>query len=416
MNRFRRRPVAQTSTPGAPRKRGLRLSASTKRSLMILLVLAVIVLLMFISAPFWINWIWFGSVGYRSVLVRNYVAQGGTFFVVALIAAVLFLTNVKLALRNTKKFDVGEDGRMGRAGNSIINWVAILGAAAVAFTAGRFVSNRWQEVLLFLNGGSFGVEDPTYHRDVGFYVFQVPFLRTLETTFIALLLVTILAVVLVYLIRMGIRFKSWGDVPIVALRHISALISAFLLVMALGYLLNNFELVFSNRGVVNGPGFTDSNIVRPLSWVMAIMSLLAAIGMLTGFVLRNVKYLFGVLGIWLVANFVLMPVLPMAVQRFVVEPSEFRREQSYISHNIDMTRSGFGLNNVEMIELTGQEELVPSQLDTAPGGELANVRIWDYRVVGPVFQQVQSFVPFYEFVDVDVDRYDVDGNPVQVIV
>ena len=381
-----------------------------------MLVLAVVGLLMFVSAPFWINWIWFGSVGYRSVLTRTYIAQGGTFFIVAIVAAILFLTNVKLALRNTKKFDVGEDGRVGRAGNSIINWLAILGSAVVAFIAGRFVSSRWQEALLFLNGGSFGVDDPTYNRDVGFYVFQVPFLRTLETTFIALLLVTILAVVLVYLVRMGIRFKTWGDVPMVALRHISALVSAFLLVMALGYLLNNFELVFSNRGVVHGPGFTDSNIVRPLSWVMAIMSLLAAIGLLTGFVLRNVKYLFGILGIWLVASFVLMPLLPMAVQRFVVEPSEFRREQSYISHNIDMTRSGFGLNEVNMIELTGQEELVPSELDTSPGGELANVRIWDYRVVGPVYQQVQSFVPFYEFVDVDVDRYDVDGNTVQMIV
>ncbi len=416
MNRFRRRPVAPTVTSGTPKRRGFRLSASTKRSLMILLILGIIGVLMFVSAPFWINWIWFGSVGYRSVLTRTYLAQGGTFFVVALIAAILFLTNVKLALRNTKKFDVGEDGRVGRVGNSIINWVAILGAAIVAFTAGRFVSSRWQEALLFLNGGSFGVDDPTYNRDVGFYVFQVPFLRTLETTFIALLLVTILAVVLVYLIRMGIRFKTWGDVPMVALRHISALISAFLLVMALGYLLNNFELVFSNRGVVTGPGFTDSNIVRPLSWVMAIMSLLAAIGLLTGFVLRNVKYLFGVLGIWLVASFVLMPVLPMAVQRFVVEPSEFRREQGYISHNINMTRSGFALNNVEMIELTGQEELVPSELDTAPGGELANVRIWDYRVVGPVYQQVQTFVPFYEFGDVDVDRYTIEGYPVQVIV
>lgn len=416
MNRFRRRPVDNTAPAASPRKKRFSISASTKRSLIILLVLAIIGLLMFISAPFWINWIWFGSVGYRSVLTRTYIAQGGTFFVVALISAVLFLTNVKLALRNSKKFDVGEDGRAGRAGNTIINWLAVIGAALIAFAEGRFVSNRWQEALLFLNGRSFGVEDPTYNRDVGFYVFQVPFLRTLETTFITLLLVTILAVVIVYLVRMGIRFKSWGDVPMVALRHVMALISAFLLVMALGYLLNNFELVFSGRGVVTGPGFADSNIVRPLSWVMAVMSVLIAIGLLTGFVLRNVKWLVGLLVVWLVASFVLMPLLPMGVQRFIVEPNEFTRERDYISHNINMTRSGFDINDVSNIELSGQEDLVPSQLDTSPGGELANVRIWDYRVVGPVFQQVQSFVPFYEFGDVDVDRYDVEGNPTQVVV
>lgn len=383
---------------------------------MILVVLAVIVALAFLTAPFWINWLWFGDVGYRSVLVKTYAAQAGTFFVAALISALLFLTNVKLALRNTKKYDVGEDNRFGRISNSAISFLGYAGAAVVAFVLGRYLSGRWEEVMLFLNAKAFDVQDPTYGRDVGFYIFQVPFLRTLENTLISLLLVTLIAVAFVYLVRMGIRFKTWGDVPMVAVRHMTALLSAFLLVMALGYLLNNFELVHSSRGVVNGPGFTDSNIVRPLNWVMVAMSAAVAIGLLTGYVLRNTKLLFGMLGVWALASFALHPALPMAVQRLVVEPSEFRREQRYISHNIDMTRSGFGLDNVEMNELSGQEQLIPDELNTERGGELANVRIWDYRVVGPVYQQVQSFVPFYEFVDIDVDRYTIDGKPVQVIV
>ena len=419
MNRFRRRPVQQnqaTSTPQSTGKKRFQISASTKRSLVMLIILAAIVLVAFVSAPFWINWLWFGDMGYRSVLTKTYLAQGLTFFVAALIAAMLYLTNMRLALRNTMKFDVGEDNRFGRFSNTAISWLSVGGAAVLAFVLGRYFAERWEEVMLFLNSRSFGVEDPTYNRDVGFYVFQVPFFRTLEATLITLLLATIVSVTIVYLLRLGIRFKSWGSVPMVAVRHVSALVSAFLLVMALGYLLNNFELVFSSRGVVTGPGFTDSNIVRPLNWIMAVMSAVAAIGLLTGYVLKNIKLLFGVLGIWALASFVLHPVLPMAVQRFIVEPSEFRREQGYISNNINMTRSGFGLNNVEMVDLSGQQELVPSELDAEPGGELANVRIWDYRVVGPVYQQVQTFVPFYEFVDIDVDRYDIDGQPVQVIV
>src|SRR5699024_8411079 len=135
---------------------------------------------------------------------------------------------------------------------------------------------------------------------------------------------------------------------------VMALLSAFLLVMALRYLLNNFELVHSSRGGVYGPGFTDSNIVRPLNWIMIVMSALAGIVVLTGYVLRNTNILFGILGVWALASFVLHPVLPAAVQRFFVEPSEFRREQSYISHNIDMARSGFGLHEVEIVGLTGQ--------------------------------------------------------------
>ena len=419
MNRFRRRPVkkdpASQSSPRPPKKR-FQFSASTKRSLVILLILVALVVVAFVTAPFWVNWLWFGDMGYRSVLVRTYGFQIGTFFVAALISGLLFLTNMRLALRNTKKFDVGVDNRFGNYSNSAIKWLSTGGAAVIAFILGRYFSNRWEEVMLFLNGREFGVTDPTYGRDVGFYVFQVPVFRTLETTLISLLVVTILAVTVVYLIRMGIRFKSWGDVPMVAVRHVTALISALLLVMALRYLLNNFELVHSGRGVVYGPGFTDSNIVRPLNWIMIVMSALAGIGLLTGYVLRNRKILLGILGVWALASFVLHPVLPFAVQRLFVEPSEFRREQNYISHNINMTRNGFALNEVDVVGLTGQEQVVPSDLDTGPGGELANVRIWDYRVAGPIFQQVQTFVPFYEFNDIDVDRYQIDGNPVQMIV
>ena len=420
MNRFRRRPVPSDpgtdNPPQAKKKKGFQPSASTKRSLVILLVLVLIGAVAMLTAPFWMNWLWYGDMGYRSVLVRTYAFQIGTFFVAALVSGLLFLTNTRLALRNTKKYDVGVDNRVGRYGNTAIKWLSFGGAAVIAFFQGRFFSSRWEEVMLFFNGRSFDVEDPTYGRDVGFYIFQVPFFRLLETTLISLLLVTIVAVTLIYLLRMGMRFKTWGDVPMVAVRHVTALISALLLVMALGYLLNNFELVYSTRGVVYGPGFTDSNIVRPLNWIMIVMSALAGIGLLTGYVLRNRKVLLGILGIWALASFVLHPVLPMAVQRFFVDPSEFRREQGYISHNIDMTRSGFALDEVEIVGLTGQEQLVPSELDTGPGGELANVRIWDYRVVAPIYQQVQTFVPFYEFNDIDVDRYEIDGETVQVLV
>lgn len=418
MNRFRRRPAqneSATNAPKPPRKKRFQISASTRRSLIILLVLVAVAVVALVTAPFWINWLWFGDVGYRSVLVRTYTAQIVTFFVAAFISALLFLTNVRLALRNSKKFDVGVDNRFGQIGNTAIKWISYAAAAVIAFSLGRYFSNRWEEIMLFLNGREFGVQDPTYGRDVGFYVFQVPFFRTLETTLISLLLVTIVGVALVYLVRMGIRFRTWGDVPMVAVRHVMALISALLLIMALRYLLNNFELVHSSRGVVYGPGFTDSNIVRPLNWIMVAMSALAGIGVLTGFVIRKPKTLLGVLGIWALASFVLHPLLPVAVQRFFVEPNEFRREQGYISQNIDMTRSGFALDNVEIVGLTGQEQLVPSELDTGPGGELANVRVWDYRVVAPIYQQVQTFVPFYEFVDIDVDRYEIDGQTVQVI-
>lgn len=382
---------------------------------MILLVLALIVIGLWITAPFWINWIWFGSVGYRSVITTNYLMQGLSFLATALVAGVLFFINVQMALRNTRRHDVGEDGRFGRASNSVLKWLIVLASVVIALIAGNYFSSRWQELMLFLRGGEFGVEDPTFNRDVGFYVFQVPFLHTLIYTLLTLLVVIIAAVIIIYLVRMGVRFRNWGDVPMVAVRHISALISAVLLVLAFRYLLNTWELVHSSRGVVNGPGFTDVNIVRPLNYLMALVSVFVAIGLLSGFVLRNLKWLLGLLGVWFLLAVVVTPLLPLAVQQLIVEPSEFPRERTYIERNIQMTRSGFGLDDVVFSDLTGQEQIDPGQLDPAEP-PLNNVRIWDYRVVGPVYQQLQSFVPYYQFPDVDVDRYVINGETVQVLV
>lgn len=379
------------------------------------LVLLVIVAILAVTAPFWINWIWFGSVGYRSVITTNYINQLISFLVVGVIAAALFYVNVRMALRNSTRFDIGEDNRIGRFSNAVIRWISLVGAVVIGVLAGLIGKDRWVDLALYLNGKSFGVSDPTFHRDAGFYVFQLPFYTLLAESLLLLLFITILAVAFVYLIRIGIRFRRWGEVPMVAVRHISALISAILLVLAFNYVLNNFELVFSQRGVVTGPGFTDVNVVRWLNYLMALISVVVAIGLLFGRLLRNLRWLLILLGSWFVLAVVVTPLLPMAVQRLIVEPNEFSRERTSIENNIAMTRAGFDLSNVDSRELTGQDPIVASSLspDRSP---LNNVRIWDYRVVGPYYQQVQSFVPSFQFPDVDIDRYQINGQTEQMLV
>lgn len=378
-------------------------------------VLFGVIVLFFVTAPFWVNWLWFGSVGYRSVLVTNYIAQAVSFLIAAVVCGLIFYVNVRLALRNTRERGAVREGVVGRASQGLIQVLSVAGSLIVALVAGVIGSRAWPDVLLAMRGGSFGIDDPTFGRDAGFYIFLLPVLRGIETGLLALLIVTVLAAGFVYLIRLGVRFRAWGDVPWVALRHLSGLISAILLVIAVRYILNTYELVYSSRGVVIGPGFTDVNIVRPLSWLMALASALAALGILSGVVLRNPKWLAGLLSGWFLLAAIVTPTLPFLVQRVIVEPNEFSREEEYIGRNIAMTRAGFGLDEVQTQDLTGQDPINASALppDQPP---LSNVRIWDYRVVGPVFQQLQTFVPFYEFPDVDIDRYVIDGQTVQVLV
>lgn len=407
----RRRSPAQAAPP-AGRRFGFGLSPYLKRTLTILAIVVVLFVLALVTAPFWINWLWFGSVGYRSVIITNYTAQAASFVASAVLCGALFWVNIRFALRNTR---IHAENQAGRISAMVIRVLATLGTTIVAIFAGVIAQRHWQDVLLAVHGGSFGIEDPTFHRDAGFYIFLLPVLRGVVTGLIAVLLVTLIAVAFVYLIRLGVRFRSLGSMPMVALRHISVLVSVVLLVVAFRYVLNTYELVYSARGVVNGPGFTDVRIVRPLNWLMAGISVIVAVGLLSGYVLRNIRPLVALLGSWLVLAAIVTPGLPLLVQRYIVDPNELSRERPYIQDNIAMTRAGFGLDGVQIQDLTGQERVATEDL-TVDQPPLNNVRIWDYRVVGPIYQQLQSFVPFYAFPDIDIDRYPVDGQTVQVLV
>ncbi|HYI24906.1 MAG TPA: UPF0182 family protein [Thermomicrobiales bacterium] len=390
------------------------MSASTKRMLIATLVIVGIFIFLSFTAPFWINWLWFGSVGYRSVIVTNYVGVSLTFIVAGLLAAAVFVTNVRLAVRNTRDTTRPQEGRFSRFSQLALNWLGIVGGVVLFFLFGWASKDFWREAWLALRADSFGVQDPTFGRDVSFYVFTLPVLKGVQSGLFALVGITMVAVAFVYIVRLGVRFRSWGNVPWAMIRHLSGLGSVLLLLVAFGYLVRNYEMVFSTRGVVIGPGFTDVNIVRPMNWLMAFISLVAAIGLLSGFVLRSPRWVAGLVGGWAFLALILTPLLPIVVQRIIVEPNEFRREEQYIERNIEMTLAGFGLDTVETTELTGQDPIVASELsiDEPP---LSNVRIWDYRVVQPVYQQLQSFVPYYEFGDIDVDWYTIDGQPVQVL-
>ena len=259
------------------------------------------------------------------------------------------------------------------------------------------------------------LKDPTFGRDVSFYVFTLPVLHGIQSALLLIVGVTTRGGGLVYLVRLGVRFGKWGDVPFAALRHLSGLGCALLLLVAFGYVLRNFDLVFSHPRGGHWPRLHRRQ--RRASAQLADGVHLCRDRDRPAFRLRAAQPEVAGRPAWRlgILAFLVTPLLPVLVQRFVVEPNEFGREEKYIARNIDMTLAGFGLDDVEVTDLTGQDPIVPAELP-ADEPPLSNVRIWDYRVVDPVYQQLQSFVPYYEFTDIDVDRYTIDGQPVQVLI
>src|SRR5690606_27305824 len=222
------------------RRPQFQLSPSTKRMLIAAAVIVGIIAIAVITASFWVNWLWFGSMGYRGVLVRRYGAQILSFLVVGGISALIFYVNVILALRNTSEKG-GTAGTISRWSKRLLRALFVGIALIIFIITGVAGASHWEDNMLALRGPSFGVTDPTFNREHGFYVVMLPVLKGRQGGLVLLVIVTTLAVAVVYLVRLGVRFRSWGDVPWAALRHISGLIAVVLFLLAFGYLLRNYD-------------------------------------------------------------------------------------------------------------------------------------------------------------------------------
>jgi len=214
---------------------------------------------------------------------------------------------------------------------------------------------------------------------------------------------------------MGVRFRDYRRIPGIMRTHVLALGAALLVLLALGYVVGNYELLYSTRGVVFGAGYTDVNAQRWVNWALAVITLLAAAWVAVNIVRWRFRLLAGGLVAWVVLVFALGLGYPNLIQRSVVEPNELKRETPYIAQNIAMTRQAYGLNTVSERDLSGQGTLTEAALNAEPV-TLANIRLWDYRIAKQTYQQTKSFVPYYAFQDVDVDRYVIDGQLQEVLI
>lgn len=390
---------------------GWRPSPSTRRMIVATLVILALFVGLFSTAAFWVNWWWFGSVGYRSVLVTRYGAQAAAFLLGGGIAAAFFAANWLLALRRSRAGAPRATADPGLAVRLPL-WALTAGCFLLA---GSAAASRWQTWLVALEGGAFPVTDPIFGRDAGFYVFTLPALASVHRGAVSLVLATAVVVAVLYALSIGLGRFDWRRPPPPALRHLLALGGALLLLFAGGYLLANYGLLSSRQGFVYGAGYTDVNVDRWVNYALALISVAAAVLLLLNAYVRRLRWLLVGFGAWVVAAVVLGALVPAAVQQTIVEPNELSRERPYIENNIRATRAAFDLEGAEVRDITGQGEPPAASL-TPQSPAFDNVRLWDYRVVQQAFRSQRSFAPYYVFGDVDVDRYRVDDRLRQVVV
>jgi len=383
----------------------------------ILLIAAAVLglfILINIAKGFYTNWLWFDDLGYESVYATVLRTKVLIFVVAAVVFFLLFGGNVVLAMRLAPR------GRWGSWPLAMvdqlrrISWWSVVGVTVLlSLIFGLVVQDRWLVVLQFLNGQTFGVADPVFHQDVSFYVFSLPFLRLVYGWLLGALIVVLIGSIGIYAASYAVqRLRFDFSRPVLA--HVGGLAIAILGLFAWGYRLGIWELVFSERGMVFGASYADMHAKLPAQWILFGV-VIAGIGLVvTAVILRRPRWaLYGLVG-WVVAAIVVSWIFPALVQRLQVQPNELARETPYIEYNIQFTREAFALDRVEEQSFPAAE--TPSAEDIAENEvTISNIRLWDPRPLKNTYNQIQSFRPYYDFNDVDIDRYIIDGEYRQVM-
>jgi uncharacterized membrane protein (UPF0182 family) len=297
-------------------------------------------------------------------------------------------------------------------------------ALAVSLGFGFILAAHWDKVLQYIRSTVFNQADPLFNRDISFYVFSLPLWELLEFWLLGLLLYGLLAVVLIYLLSgESLSLGEFRGFSALQNRHLAGLGGGLMLVVALGYWISRYELLYSRRGVAYGASFTDVHIQLPAQTVLSVLA-----GAIAGILFwqtfrgqpktgtsdsqRTVRQpqpytltlFLGYLAIAVTTSLI----VPAIVQRLVVQPNELAREQPYIQRSIAFTREAFDLEDIDVETFDPQSTLTYSDLQK---NELTirNVRLWDTRPLLETNRQLQQIRPYYRFFDADVDRYAI-GN------
>src|SRR5919201_355899 len=379
---------------------------------------ALFLLLSFLST-FYVDVLWYREVRLSQVFWTRIWAQAGlasAFFVTffALLMANLYVLR-RLAPRVvalTPEQEIVE--RFRENAEPYLRWAVPLGAAVLSIIVGLAAASHWQEFLLWRSRGgiSFGNPAELFGRDPAFYVFTLPWLKYLQGWLFGALLGVTVIVAIGHFLQGGIRPQAVGlrdKVDPQVRAHLSVLLGLVLLAKAWGYYLGRFDLLTSEHGVVHGASYTDVNARLPALTFLAIVALICAVLFFVNARYRVWSLPIIAVGLLLVVSILLGTAYPAFIQQFRVAPNEQQRESLYIERTIVATRLAFGLDRIR-IEPRPFETRVAAEDVEANEPTVDNIRLWRPLILKENFETLQRIRQYYDFSDVDVDRYDLDGE------
>lgn len=379
------------------------------------------------------DWLWFKDLGYTQLFWTPilskllFQAVNGTILFVFIAGTLLSIRHAIITFVNErlrKRMRLVQD--MNRpffslSQRKVTVWLLAISAVVsfgVSFVAGF---TGWLDILSFVHATPFGQVDPIFNKDLAFYFFQLPFLKTLFNAFFGPLFLLTLFTTIFYIVTGVLRFRSkklWqqGAVSLGSARkHLAFLIGILFAIKAYGYYLDIYQLLYSVHGHLVGAGYTDLIATLPALKILLVISVLGSIFAFISLAYNESRFLtVPVAGIFAV-GFLINGIIPALLQSFVVNPNELSKEQPYIQHEIALTRFGYGLDKITEIDYPGNTPITINTLKSDQS-TLNNIRLNDARPMLQTYNQKQGIRLYYKFHDIDIDRYTVNGEYRQVMI
>lgn len=416
----------------------------------VVMVIVVILVLLIGCAGFLTNWMWFDSLGYEKVFWTKFLSQleiGVPVFLAAMLLVRIYLKSLKKHyFIEVASHEIPDEKRLNK-----ISWgMLVVFGLLVGLSAG---ASTWMDFRQFANATSFGLKDPLFHLDISFYVFKLAFLTKANNIVLGIVVGVVIITLLYYGILMTVRtpdvFEREPEEPessetpeenaipftrkyrkkpsekrtldlnndnMSQLLHIASgkltlLGIVFYLMVAMDFLMRQFDLLHVHTGAVYGAGFTDVNVKLWVYRLIMVLSIVGAVTLCHHMHRKEPKKLVRI-PIAIVVVGLLGGVVSFAVQNLLVSPDEINKESKYLERNISYTRHAYGLDNIKVEEFPAEQNL-NRQAIRDNSQTITNIRINDYEPVQDFYNQTQSIRQYYDFNDVDIDRYNIDGEQTQ---
>jgi uncharacterized membrane protein (UPF0182 family) len=384
-------------------------------------VTAFLLIALFLPAliRFATDWLWFQEVGHAQVMVRSIAARLGIGAGVFALAFGVFMLNLDLARRSIRRLDIIRMTPEGMRTFSIdprtLRPQMLAVSAGVALVIALSTSSGWETWLLYWNAEPFGTVDPLLGRDIGFYVFALPFFESLRNLAIVIVLLSLAGVIGAHVVagNLGLTARRGLLVSHHARRHIAWLVAALFGVLAFSAWLGPPALLTTASTITHGASYADVHARIPALGLLLVASLAAATLAIYQTTLVRLWPIGAALAVYLVVA-IGGTAYSAIIQRFVVAPNEQVRETPYIIHNVAATRAAFALDSVEERQLSGDAQLTRADID-ANATTFENVPLWNRQPLLDTFSQIQEIRTYYDFVSVDNDRYTIDGKYRQIM-